>query len=187
PRHDARQDRRLLRGRGRRGGRRPADAARAIDDRVPRRNRGRHRGRHVSADLQSHQQTQRLTMDLRVRLSTLIAVRLIVSTLLLGSAIFVLVNRPGTLAVNPFFFLIALTYGLSVVYLATLKLADRRPWLVDLQLAGDALVISAFIAVTGGITSYFSSLYLLPIIAASTFRFRRGALHIASLSAVLYL
>jgi two-component system sensor histidine kinase PilS (NtrC family) len=126
-------------------------------------------------------------MDLRARLSTLIAVRLVVSTLLLGSAIFVLVNRPATFQANPFFFLIGLTYALSVVYLGTLKYAHRRPWLVDMQLAGDALVISAFIAVTGGITSYFSSLYLLPIIAASVFRFRRGALQVATLSAVLYL
>jgi two-component system sensor histidine kinase PilS (NtrC family) len=126
-------------------------------------------------------------MDLRARLSTLIAVRLVVSTLLLGSAVFVLVSRPATFPANPFFFLIGLTYALSVLYLATLKHADRLPWLVDLQLAGDALIISAFIAVTGGITSYFSSLYLLPIIAASTFRFRRGALQVATLSAVLYL
>jgi two-component system sensor histidine kinase PilS (NtrC family) len=126
-------------------------------------------------------------MDLRARLSTLIAVRLVVSTLLLGSAIFVLVNRPGTFPVNPFFFLIGLTYAVSVVYLGTMKHADRRPWLVDVQLAVDALVTSAFIAVTGGITSYFSSLYLLPIIAASTLRFRRGALQVATLSAVLYL
>ena len=49
------------------------------------------------------------------------------------------------------------------------------------------MLVSAFIHVTGGITSYFSSLYLLPIIAASTIRFRRGALQVATLSAVLYL
>ena len=41
------------------------------------------------------------------------------------------------------------------------------------------MLVSAFIHVTGGITSYFSSLYLLPIIAASTVRFRRGALQVA--------
>ena len=126
-------------------------------------------------------------MDLRGRLSTLIAVRLVLSTLLLGSAIVVQVSRPGALPVDPFFFMIGLTYALSVVYLATLKSVERRPWLVDLQLGGDALVVSAFIYVTGGIISYFSSLYLLPIIAASTLRFRRGALHVAVLSALLYL
>ena len=126
-------------------------------------------------------------MDLRARLSTLIAVRLVFSTLLLGSAIVVQVNRQGALPIDPFFFLIGLTYALSVVYLATLRFVERRRWLVDLQLGADALVVSAFIYVTGGITSYFSSLYLLPIIAASILRFRRGGLQVALLSALLYL
>ena len=126
-------------------------------------------------------------MDLRSRLSTLIAVRVVASTLLLGSAILVQLNRPGAFPVDPFFFLIGLTYALSVVYIATLRLVDRLPWLADVQLGADAILVSAFIHVTGGITSYFSSLYLLPIIAASTIRFRRGALQVAVLSAVLYL
>jgi two-component system, NtrC family, sensor histidine kinase PilS len=126
-------------------------------------------------------------MDLRGRLSTLIAVRLVVSTLLLGSAIFVQISHPGSLPGNPFFFLIGLTYALSVLYLGTLGAATHRPWLIDAQIAGDAILVSAFIAVTGGITSYFSSLYMLAIIAASTVRFRRGAMQMAVLSAILYL
>ncbi|HEY3093800.1 MAG TPA: ATP-binding protein [Vicinamibacterales bacterium] len=126
-------------------------------------------------------------MNLRSRLSTLIAVRVIVSTLLLGSAIFVQLSRPGAFPIDPFFFLIGLTYALSVIYLSTLKYVDRYPWIADAQLGADAILVSAFIHVTGGITSYFSSLYLLPIMAASTVRFRRGALQVATLSAVLYL
>ena len=126
-------------------------------------------------------------VDLRSRLSTLIAVRVVVSTLLLGSAILVQINRPGTLLVDPFFLLIGLTYALSVLYLASLRFVDRHPWIADAQLGADAILVSAFIHVTGGITSYFSSLYLLPIMAASTVRFRRGAVQVAALSAVLYL
>jgi two-component system, NtrC family, sensor histidine kinase PilS len=126
-------------------------------------------------------------MDLRARLSQLITIRVIVSTLLLGSAILVQLNRPGAFPVNPFFFLIGLTYGLSVVYTLSLPYAARFNWLADVQLAADAVLVSAFIFVTGGITSYFSTLYVLPIIAASTVRFRRGALQVATLSAILYL
>ena len=126
-------------------------------------------------------------MDLRGRLSTLIAIRVVVSTLLLGSAIVVQINRPGTLPIDPFFFLIGVTYALSIIFLATLRVAVRRPWLIDAQLACDAVLVSAFIAVTGGIASFFSSLYLLAIIAASTVRFRRGAMQMAVLSAILYL
>ena len=46
--------------------------------------------------------------------------------------------------------------------------------------------MSGFIGLTGGIVSFFSSLYILPIIAASIIRFRRGALQVALLSVVLY-
>lgn len=126
-------------------------------------------------------------MHLRSRLSTLIAVRVVVSTLLLGSAVLIQINRPGAFPVDPFFFLVGLTYALSVVYLATLRFVDRHGWLVDVQLGLDALLVSAFIHITGGITSYFSSLYFLPIIAASIIRFRRGALQVATLSALWYL
>jgi len=126
-------------------------------------------------------------LDLRSRLSWLIAVRVAVGTLLLGSAILIQLNRPGAFPVDPFFYLIGLTYALSVVYFATLRLVNRHPWLADLQLSADALLVSGFIGLTGGIVSYFSSLYFLPIIAASTVRFRRGALQVATLSALLYL
>src|SRR5688572_2161735 len=126
-------------------------------------------------------------MNLRFRLSTLIAVRVVVSTLLLGWAILIQLNRPGTFPVNPFFFLIGLTYALSIAYLATVRFVDRQLWLADFQLGADAILVSGFIQLTGGITSYFSSLYLLPIMAASVVRFRRGALQVATLSAILYL
>jgi hypothetical protein len=125
-------------------------------------------------------------MDLRSRLSALIAARVIVGTVLLGSAFFVELSRPGAFPVDPFFVLIAILYALSLAYFATLHLVDRRAWLVDLQLSADAVLVAGFIGVTGGIVSYFSSLFVLPIIAASTIRFRRGALQVAALSAMLY-
>ncbi len=126
-------------------------------------------------------------MNLRARLSTLIAVRVVIVTVLLGSATLVELSRPGTFPVDPFFWLIGLTYALSVGYLATLRLAERHPWLADLQFAMDALVVSAFIHLTGGITSNFSSLYLLPIVSAAMIRLRRVAVQVAVLSAGLYL
>ena len=73
------------------------------------------------------------------------------------------------------------------MYLATLRFAERHHWLVDLQFGADAMLVSAFIHVTGGIASNFSSLYLLPVIAASMIRSRRVALQVAGLSAMLYL
>ncbi|HEY9466721.1 MAG TPA: ATP-binding protein [Vicinamibacterales bacterium] len=126
-------------------------------------------------------------MNLRSRLSTLIAARVVIGTLLLGSAILIQISRPGAFPVDPFFTLIGLTYALSVVYLATLRFAERHTWLVDLQFGLDAALVSAFIHVTGGIASNFSSLYVLPVIAAAMIRSRRLSLQLASLSAMLYL
>jgi two-component system sensor histidine kinase PilS (NtrC family) len=124
--------------------------------------------------------------NLRRRLAWLIAIRAVISTILLGSAIFAQLKAPGSFPVDPFFFLIGLTYALTIAYAATLRYVDRCRWLIDLQLAGDALTVSAFIYFTGGIVSYFSFLYVLPIVAASTVNFRRGGLLVSTLSALLY-
>ena len=123
---------------------------------------------------------------LRRQVVRLILVRAIISTLLLGSAIFVQIKAPGSFPIDPFFFLIGLTYALTIIYAVTLRWTGRFRWLVDLQLGGDALIVSAFIYFTGGVTSYFTSLYVLPIIAASMIQFRRGGLMVAALSTVLY-
>jgi hypothetical protein len=123
---------------------------------------------------------------MRARLSKIIAFRLVVGSLLLSSAIAIGISEPDTFPFNPFVFLIGVTFGLSILYLATLRLAERSTALIDLQFAADAVLVSAFIHVTGGITSHFSSLYVLPIIAASTVRGRRGAIQVAALGATLY-
>ncbi len=124
--------------------------------------------------------------DLRRKLFWLIAIRVCISTLLLGSAVFVQLTSPGAFPGEPLFVLIGITYALNILWLVTLKWAERFNWIVDFQLACDALIVSGFIAVTGGITSYFAALYVLPIAAASSVQFRRGGMMIATLSALLY-
>jgi two-component system sensor histidine kinase PilS (NtrC family) len=125
--------------------------------------------------------------DLRRKLFWLIAIRVGISSLLLGSAVFVELTSPGIVPGEPLFVLIGATYALNIVWLLTLKWAERFRWMVDVQLACDALIVSGFIAVSGGITSYFAALYVLPIAAASSVQFRRGGMMIAMLSALLYL
>jgi two-component system sensor histidine kinase PilS (NtrC family) len=124
--------------------------------------------------------------DLRRKLARLIFGRAVISTVLLGGAMVVLSRAPGSFPIDPFFFLIALTFGLTIAYAVTLRFTERHRWLIDIQLAVDALIVSAFIYFTGGIDSVFSSLYVLPIIAASTVQFRRGGLFVATLSAIIY-
>jgi two-component system, NtrC family, sensor histidine kinase PilS len=122
----------------------------------------------------------------RQRLVMLMAGRAVITTLLLGSGVLIHLNLPGTLPIYAFYLLIGLTFSCTVVYALALPFEARWPWMGEAQVAVDAVVVSGFIAVTGGVTSYFSLLYVLPIIAAGSLIHRRGALLVAALSAALY-
>jgi two-component system sensor histidine kinase PilS (NtrC family) len=128
-----------------------------------------------------------LDTELTRKLVWLIAVRAIISTVLLGSATLVQISAPGSFPIDPFYSLIGLTYALTIFFAATLRYAERFRWLVDVQLAADVLIVSAFIYLTGGVASYFSPLYVLPIVAASSVQFRRGGLLVALLSTAVFL
>ena len=69
--------------------------------------------------------------DLRRKVAWLIAVRAVISTILLGSATVAQITAPGSFPVDPFFFLIGLTYALTIVCALTLRFVDRHRWLVD--------------------------------------------------------
>ncbi|MBI2223330.1 MAG: PAS domain-containing protein [Acidobacteria bacterium] len=127
-----------------------------------------------------------MATGLRRTLLWVITARAALITIVLGSAILVQVKAPGSVAVDPFFALIGLTYALTVVYAVTLAQAERHAWLVDLQFAVDAFVISSIVHLTGGITSYFSSLYVLPVIAASATQYIRGGITVAVFSALMF-
>jgi two-component system, NtrC family, sensor histidine kinase PilS len=122
----------------------------------------------------------------RRRLLQLNAARLVVSSLLLGLAVAFQLIAPGSVPVDPFFFLIGLTYALSAIYAIALPAMLRWSWLVDLEFVFDACLVTAFIHFTGGVTSYFSLLYVLPVIGAASLQLRTGALRVATISALAY-
>ena len=125
-------------------------------------------------------------MTIRRTLLALITARAAVISALLGSAILIQIKSPGTLPVDPFFFLLGLTFALTVVYSLTIRHAERHRWIVALQLALDVAIVSAIVHLTGGVHSYFTSLYALPIIAASAIQSWRGGMMIGTLSSLLY-
>lgn len=122
----------------------------------------------------------------RRRLLWLIGGRAGAVTVLLGSAILTQIKSPGALPIDPFFFVIGLTYALTVVYTLLLRQTEQHAWIVDIQLAMDVAIVSALVHLTGGVASLFSTLYMLPIIAASAVRSLRGGLTVGVLSGVLY-
>jgi two-component system, NtrC family, sensor histidine kinase PilS len=127
-----------------------------------------------------------MTGTLRRRLLVHIALRLAAATVLLGAALVAQLRTPGDLGTSPLFVLIALVYGVSLVFIASLRFVDRFPWMTDIHFAIDVVVVTACVALTGGITSLFTTLYVLPIVAASTLQYRRGALQIAAFGSLLF-
>jgi two-component system sensor histidine kinase PilS (NtrC family) len=124
---------------------------------------------------------------LRQRLAAHIAIRLVVATVLLGSALVVQLRSPGAWPINPFFFLIALTYAVSLLFIGSLRFVNRWVWLTDVHFAIDAVIISAAVFLTGGVESLFTILFMLPIVAAASVQFRRGGLQLAALSTILFI
>ena len=128
----------------------------------------------------------RSSTPLRTRLLWLISLRVLIVTLLLGAGVLTQIRTQGSWPLDPFFSLVGLTYALTVFYLLTLGVAERRRWLVDLQFGLDTCVISALVLMTGGVASFFSSLYALPILAASAIQDRQGGILVGLLSSLLY-
>ena len=122
---------------------------------------------------------------LRRRLAAHIAIRLVVATVLLGSAVVVQLREPGAWPVTPLFVLIGITYAVSLGFIGSLRYVERFPWLTDVHFALDAIIVSAAVFLTGGVQSLFTILYMLPVVAASLVQFRRGGLQVAGLSTIL--
>jgi two-component system, NtrC family, sensor histidine kinase PilS len=127
-----------------------------------------------------------MVFSLRRKLLWLLAARAVVVTLLLGSGALIQSKSPETIDSGAFFAVIGMTYALTVAYALLLNQTERRRWLVDVQLVLDTAIVSAIVYLTGGINSYFSSLYTLPIIAATSIESRRGGAMVGVLSCVLY-
>jgi two-component system sensor histidine kinase PilS (NtrC family) len=124
--------------------------------------------------------------DIERHLRWLMVLRLVtVSTLLLSVFILDLVFSPVRSPL-PFYFIALFSFGLSLLYGVMFPWFRRsRPFLLT-QLLGDALIITAVVSLTGGPESTFSFLYLVVVLAASVFLYRRGAFSIAGGCWVFY-
>jgi len=130
--------------------------------------------------------------ELSSRLRTLVIVRVIFVSLMLGAAVAVQLNTSKQFyeAGQPYhYLLIAAVYLLSPIYLLVLRhirQAGRLRWFAYLQLILDTLFVTGIVYTTGGIDSIFSFLYMLTIIGASILLYRRGGMIIASCCSILY-
>jgi len=123
------------------------------------------------------------------RLQLLMFLRVGFVSLLLGVAIVIQVRETKTYfgeILNAHYFLIALIYFLTFIYIVALKYIKNLFKFAYLQLLIDTIFITAIIYTTGGIESIFSFLYLLNIISGGIILYRYGGMIIASFSSILY-
>jgi two-component system sensor histidine kinase PilS (NtrC family) len=123
-------------------------------------------------------------MNRRKWLLRLIYVRLVVLTFFVGAEQFrASLTASSTLDM---WVLLAAVYGLSVCWFALLKLNKSYVGQAYAQIAVDLLLITWTVNRTGGVDSYFSSLYFLEIVMSSILLERRGAFLAATASSVIH-
>lgn len=123
------------------------------------------------------------------RLQWLMFLRLIFTTVLLGSSILVQFKDRDSLISPPFlvlYGLIATVYILTVVYIIVFKQLGPSLRFAYVQVGLDTLFVTFLIYVTGSIASVFSFLYLVVIIYASILLYKKGSLFIATLCSIQY-
>lgn len=125
--------------------------------------------------------------ELYNRLKWLNISRIIISTLLIGSLVFF----QERYAIYPFrtatlVGFIILIYGLCISYWYLLRIVNNLALFAYTQIAGDILLVSVLVHLTGGIDSGFAPLYHLSIIAGSIILYRRGGYIAASISSIVY-
>ena len=127
-----------------------------------------------------------MSVDLEARLRRLMLFRVVMVTTLLFIATYVEAVSETLLAVNPLYFVIGATYALTVVHALALRAFGPRRALAYAQVAGDLLIISALVQVTGAVRTGFLLLYPLSVLSATVLVRRREALTLAGAATALY-
>lgn len=126
------------------------------------------------------------TKSLARRVWWLIALRPMLATVVIGAGLFVDPSDPNQLPRDYGWFLVGAVYVLTAAYALAQRIVKKWPWLVEAQLVVDVWAISTLVLLTGGFYSDFVALYILPILAGSTLRLKRGGLIVAGYSATLF-
>src|SRR5574337_876962 len=129
-----------------------------------------------------------LTEDvaLRRQIKWLIGLRLLVAFLFLGSAGILAIREYPPFTLTPLFVLIACACLLTILYLLALNRTVRLRRFCSLQIWIDVVLVTVLVHYTGGISSLFAFVYILPVLAAAILLSRRSSLLLASGSTILY-
>jgi two-component system sensor histidine kinase PilS (NtrC family) len=125
-------------------------------------------------------------VELDRQLRWLMILRVVTVTTLLISAFAIELTLKPDQTLRPLFLLAAVIYGMVFLYACLDRWIKGTPAFIYVQLVGDALVVTAFVRITGGLDSPMSFLYLLPIAVAALLLVRRGGLILAGVCFALY-
>jgi len=115
-----------------------------------------------------------------------IILRLIILTSILVSAVIIQFAGAPVFPIVPIFYLILVSYLVSAIFLLFYAWGKHYGFQAYLQIIFDLLLITAFVYISGGITSSTYFLYVFAVIAASLVVSARAAFLAASLSAILF-
>src|SRR5262245_48422711 len=124
--------------------------------------------------------------NLGLRLKKLMLFRVIMVTTLLFIATYVESVSETLLAVNPLYFLIGCAYLATVFHALLLRFLPNQVPQVYTQVAGDLLLITGLVYVTGGVRFGSILLYPISVLSGSLMLSRRGGLALAGLATCLY-
>ncbi len=122
------------------------------------------------------------------RLKRLMLFRVVMITTLLLVAIYVETVSETLAPVNPLYFLIAGTYGLTLLYALALRFLPNFAVQVYVQVIFDLLVITGLIYLTGGPGNRagFMLLYPISVLSGSILLYRRRSLVLAGVATLFY-
>lgn len=114
--------------------------------------------------------------------------RVVMITTLLLVAIYVETVSETLLPVNPLYFLIAATYGLTLLYVLAFRFDPHPQVQVYVQVILDLLIITGLVYLTGGPGSRagFMLLYPISVLSGSVLLVRRHSLLLAGVATLLY-
>ncbi|MDH7512152.1 MAG: ATP-binding protein [Clostridiales bacterium] len=115
-----------------------------------------------------------------------ILIRLIAVTSILVAVVIIQSSTTDFIPLIPFYYLVLLTYLMSLVYLCLYWWRKNYSLQAFLQIFVDLLLITALVYISGGLTGGLYLLYVFPVIAASIVLSSRATYITAGLAAVLF-
>lgn len=122
--------------------------------------------------------------EIRNKLKWLMGLRVVIVTVLMSASIALKADQGGASPI--FYFLIAFTYFLTILYSVVLKRIRALTFFTYFQIGVDLALETSLVMATGGLASPLTFLYMISIITASMVLYRQGGMAAALASSLMF-